>query len=128
VRLLEKNAAGHDLDDAALDRVVATTVGYSGADVAGLCREAAMGPMRECMVEVQRRAALDSATLETAAAMIDSNSVRPMEERDFTSALRQVRASVASAELAGYVAWNRDFGSFAEADASAAEGASAGKS
>ena len=84
--------------------------------------------MRECMVEVQRRAALNSGTLETAAAMIDTKSVRPMKERDFTCALRQVRASVASTELAGYVAWNRDFGSFAEADASEAEGAAAGES
>ena len=112
-KLLTKNSSGHNLDDVALKDIVTSTAGYSGADVAGLCREAAMGPMRECMLEVQRRAAASSGTLESAAAMIDTKSVRPMQKDDFIKALRQVRASVAPSELEGYVKWNKEFGSFA---------------
>ncbi|GAB0491240.1 hypothetical protein MMPV_002492 [Pyropia vietnamensis] len=95
-RLLRRQR--HSLDDSDLDRVAALTAGYSGSDVHALCAEAAMAPLR-CLGD--------------ALLSIDAAAVRPVEVADFVAAARAVRASVGVGDLAGYEAWNRQYGSFA---------------
>lgn len=63
----------------------------------GLCRESALGPIREIPPELIQSIPLDS--------------VRPLELRDFLSALSQVRASVSQKDLDLYVSWNKEYGS-----------------
>ena len=90
----------HALSGADFQRVVDDTDGYSGSDMSGLCREAAMEPMRD---EGMREALLSGT----------ASTLRPITVADFASALCQVRPSVSPAELRGFEEWNRSFGSFA---------------
>ena len=87
------------LSDDDFDRVVADTDGYSGSDMVGLCREAAMEPLRENL----------PALLSAGAAEVD---VRAVTRADFETALCQMRPSVSADELKGYEEWNRLYGSF----------------
>ena len=91
----------HSLAESELARIVDETEGYSGSDMAGLCREAAMEPLRD---EGMREALLSGAA---------SGSVRAVNVADFEAALCQVRPSVSPLELSAFEEWNRNFGSFA---------------
>ncbi|KAG5482854.1 hypothetical protein LSCM1_06886 [Leishmania martiniquensis] len=92
----------HTLTDADLDSLVRSTDGYSGADLKQLCREAAMGPLREMsVVELSTVAAAD---------------LRPVQRADFRQALKRLKPSVGPAEVQRYVEWNRLFGSFNEGE------------
>ena len=42
---------------------------------------------------------------------LDQTSVRPINFDDFLLGLKQVRASVSSKELGGYLEWNKQYGS-----------------
>ena len=82
------------------------TKGYSGSDLDGLCREAAMAPLRDA---TQGKDFLNGG--------VDFKSLKPSDLRaivkdDLLQAMRQVRASVGKNELADYKKWNEEFGSF----------------
>lgn len=66
--------------------------------MANLCKEAALGPVRDIAFEDIETVTLDQ--------------VRPIHHKDFTDALKQVRASVAQTDLTGYLDWNCKFGSW----------------
>ncbi|CAG9571396.1 katanin-like protein [Leishmania major strain Friedlin] len=92
----------HTLTDADLDTLVRSTDGYSGADLKQLCREAAMGPLRE--MSIMQLSAVAAADL------------RPVQRKDFRQALKRLKPSVGPAEVQRYVEWNKLFGSFNEHD------------
>lgn len=71
------------------------TAGYSGADMDSLCREAALGPLRDLHDILS----------------VAVSAIRPINRGDFEAALRQVRASVSPADLDLYREWNDRFGS-----------------
>ena len=72
------------------------TEGYSGADMANLCREAAYGPIRS----------LDMKLITS----LRADQVRPINHTDLLSALRQVKASVSQQDLDQYIEWDKRFG------------------
>lgn len=89
------NGQKHGITDPDLAVICERTAGYSGSDMANLCREAAVSPMRSI----------------TDILNIDQNDVPPIMLIDFEKALSQVRASVSPSDLAFYLDWNRQFGS-----------------
>ena len=95
----------HSLSELDVQQLIETTDGYSGSDMAGLCREAAMGPCRDPNFE----AALLSGMSE--------GDVRPVTRGDFDDALCQVRASVSPGDLKLFEDWNKQYGSFANQQA-----------
>ncbi|DBA04352.1 TPA: hypothetical protein N0F65_002114 [Lagenidium giganteum] len=93
-RLLRDNK--HNLSEENKRDIAEKSQGYSGADVRALCTEAAMEPIRSCV---------DIRTM-------DADSVRPISQEDFVTALRGVRPSVGAKDLDFYRDWNAEFGSF----------------
>ncbi|KAJ3066048.1 Fidgetin-like protein 1 [Rhizoclosmatium hyalinum] len=90
----------HTLSDQDLVRLVSMTEGYSGSDMDGLVREAALGPIRRLSGSI-----LDIAVKD----------VPPMTFADFQDALTQVKASVTERDLDLYLKFDAEFGSSAGA-------------
>ncbi|KAF9982056.1 hypothetical protein BGZ65_003285, partial [Modicella reniformis] len=96
-KLLERQP--HDLTQEQILDICDRTDGYSGSDVTGLCREAALGPVRAIQGDI-----LD----------IDVDALRPINHGDFLEALLQVRASVSDRDLGLYKKWDMEYGSMAK--------------
>lgn len=90
----------HSLSMEDLEAITRMTEGYSGADLRQLCREAAMGPLREISIKELSQVASDD--------------LRPIDRRDFNCAVRRIKPSVGAAEVTRYEGWNHQFGSFAD--------------
>ncbi|KAL5109989.1 Fidgetin-like protein 1 [Taenia crassiceps] len=88
----------HSLTPDDLDTIAAKSEGFSGADVASLCREAAMGPIRGLPLEVIQS--------------ISCQDVPPVRMSDFLTAFKHVKASVSPSDLQHYLSWNQQYGSF----------------
>ncbi|XP_065071339.1 fidgetin-like protein 1 [Rhopilema esculentum] len=92
--MTEQNCSLMDED---YSKIVASTQGYSGADMANLCREAALGPIRSIGMKDIR--------------FITPDEVRPILLQDFESALKSIRPSVSQKDLEAYTSWNQLYGS-----------------
>lgn len=93
-RLLSQQ--GHSLSEQELDDICEKSKGYSGADMANLCRESALGPIRSIQgMDIQH---------------ISAEQVRPIVHGDLVDALQNVRPSVAQSDLDTYLEWNAKFG------------------
>jgi hypothetical protein len=96
---LLKNSA-HELTQPDVDRLIAETDGFSGADIRSLCTEAALGPVREIAARCGNLA------------RVRECDVPPITMAHFEEALEGVAASVSPADLLRYVDWNGKFGSY----------------
>ncbi|CAG8537344.1 2469_t:CDS:10 [Funneliformis caledonium] len=85
----------HLLTDEQIRDICGKTAGYSGSDMDGLCREAALGPIR-IIGDIRT---------------ISADEVRPINYQDFLDAITQVRASVSDRDLELYQRWNQEYGS-----------------
>lgn len=87
---------GVDLDEIDFDKLGSLSDGYSGADIAMLCREALMTPIREMDV----------------AGVINDKNVKPRnpQMQDFINAISHIKPTVAPQELVRYDNWNSEFG------------------
>lgn len=84
-RILELNLAGKPLaDDVQMDALTAQLAGYSGADIANICRKACAIPFVEGVM---------------------TGDARTVEGEDFATVLGEVRPSVTADELAKYEAY-----------------------
>jgi len=86
----------HELTEEQVEDVSRLTEGYSGADMANLCKEAAMGPIRS----------LDFSQI----ASVRPDQVRAIMHQDLMAALRQVKASVGQQDLELYKEWDKQYG------------------
>ena len=88
-------------------------IGYSGADVASLCSEAAMGPIRNISIDEIKRISSDKVyliTIPIATLCCLPLKVRPVKYEDFMEALKVVRPSVSFKDLKVYEEWNKLYG------------------
>lgn len=91
------NSKGIELEpDINFVELGSVTQGYSGSDIANICKEAIMKPIRE----------LDASDL-----INDTNvQARPVKQTDYLSALENVKKSVSSNELIKFEEWDKEFG------------------
>ena len=79
------------------------TKGYSGADIANVCREAAMMPMRKKLLE-------GNVNIELLAKMKNDDLEKPICMNDFLEALQNIQKSVSKENLEEYQTWMNEFG------------------
>lgn len=92
------NTKGVELaEDADFEVLAEITEGYSGSDIAMVCREAIMTPIRE---------------LDMAGAIEDTSiAARAVTQDDFLDAIESINPSVSDDEIEKYDNWNEEFGS-----------------
>jgi SpoVK/Ycf46/Vps4 family AAA+-type ATPase len=92
----EKEKGQYSITPEDIDTIVTKTKGYSGSDMMGVCREAAMMPIRsiEDIFNIQ----LDN--------------LRGVNVQDFLEAINIAKPSVSEKTISQYVNWNVEFGSF----------------
>lgn len=80
---------------AQMQRIVSMTDGYSGSDLAAMCQEAALGPIRE----------IPAAKMIT----VKAEEVRAIQEKDFIDACRVIRPSVSPDSLQHFQQWTAQY-------------------
>lgn len=92
------NTRGVELaEDTDFEVLAEITEGYSGSDIAMVCREAVMTPIRE---------------LDMAGAIEDTSiAARAVTQDDFLNAIESINPSVSDDEIEKYDNWNEEFGS-----------------
>jgi SpoVK/Ycf46/Vps4 family AAA+-type ATPase len=78
-----------------MEIIIGKTEGYSGSDLKALCKDAALGPIREVGARI---------------ADVQSRDIREINATDFYIALQRVRASVSRENLESLSSWNEQFG------------------
>lgn len=103
--------------DVDLDALAARTSGFSGADIATLCRTAAMMPLRRVLESARRTGAggveaLRQVLQDSGITDHDTSKLQlPVTVAHFQDALAGTRRSVSGADDARYAAWMAEFGS-----------------
>lgn len=82
--------------------IVKSTAGYSGSDLKALCKDAAMGPIRDLGARITQ---------------VKTEDVRGVSIQDFQTAITRVRPSVSKETVKSLLAWNELYGVSAVADA-----------
>ncbi|XP_050589486.1 spastin isoform X3 [Bombus affinis] len=98
IMLLKRLLAKHNdpLTPEELNEMAVLTQGYSGSDLTGLAKDAALGPIRELNPDQVKE--------------LDLNSVRNITMQDFRDSLKRIRRSVSPASLAAYEKWSFEYG------------------
>ena len=98
VRIFEIHTKGIDLaPDVDFNFLGEKTEGYAGSDIALICREASLQPIRE---------------MDASGAIRDKEiSARPVNLQDFLDALKNIRSVVSPEEQARYIEWDNTHGS-----------------
>ena len=101
-------------DDVDLETLSDRTKGYSGADIANVCRDASMMAMRRVLEDARERGAQDGKDmirlLREQRSLKDKLSA-PVSMDDFLETLDRVRGSVGSQDLKRFESWMKEFGS-----------------
>ena len=69
---------------------------FSNADIVGLCKDAALAPVREVLGYIQTA---------------QQSSIRPVNVNDFEQSLKMVRPATNKQTLKSFEKWNAEFGS-----------------
>jgi len=89
-------AVPHSMSSKQLNWLASATEGYSGSDLAALCKEAAIYPVRELGKKI-----VD----------VVATQVRPVSVNDFTLALKNIRPCISQTSLQMFEKFNEEFGS-----------------
>ncbi|XP_014297558.1 spastin isoform X2 [Microplitis mediator] len=98
VTLLKRLLGKHSdpLTTEELHKTAILTEGYSGSDLTGLAKDAALGPIRELNPEQVKA--------------LDLNLVRNITLQDFLDSLKRIRRSVSPSSLAAFEKWSLEYG------------------
>ncbi|CAM9938849.1 unnamed protein product [Pylaiella littoralis] len=97
-------------DDVDLDALAGLTDGYSGADVAIVCRDAAMMSVRRVMKGALERG-LSGPEIQKHVMEMKEELAAAVTMEDFQTSLRKVSKSVGQGDLEKYDEWMKEFGS-----------------
>lgn len=86
-----------------IDIIAAKTAGFSGADMAVLCKEAAMVVLRSL---IRSRGGAKN---------LSHDDLPPITRGDFDLAMKLVKASVSGSDMSSYVEWDNQYGATREA-------------
>ncbi|NVM03809.1 MAG: ATP-binding protein [Candidatus Helarchaeota archaeon] len=81
--------------DVNFEKLAKQTEKFSGSDIALICRESIMKPIRE---------------LDISGNLIETENPRPVRQKDFIETLEYIKSSVAKDELNKYIEWGNEFG------------------
>ena len=110
-KLLQPHTMEENNRDALLNLLAEKTHGYSGSDVATLCKECAMRPLRRLMSKLDGIGALDGAEAGSVGNMNNSDaSIGPITSDDVDGSLRQSGPTHTEAHAKRYTQWTAAFG------------------
>lgn len=92
-------------EDVSLERISQMLDGYSGSDITNICRDAAMGPMRECLQNVT------SDDLEARRRALDNRPDLTIRMQHFEMSIQKTMPSVSQSAVKRYQEWMEEFGS-----------------
>jgi katanin p60 ATPase-containing subunit A1 len=93
-------------DDVELDELAKCTKGYSGADIANVCRDASMMSMRR-VLENARKQGLSMREIQK---MVQDQKEQPVTHKDFITAINKISRSVGESDLEKYRKWMETYG------------------
>lgn len=103
-QLFDINLKGIKVDtEVEFGRLVELSKGYSGADIANVCREAAMMPMRRKILE-------GNLNFDEISKINHEELDVPITMSDFLDALKNIQKSVSQENLDEYARWMAEFG------------------
>ena len=109
--LFRINMKGCDIDENVdMEKLGDMCDGYSGADVANVCRDAAMMSVRRIM-EAARKQGLRKEEMQLMLKEQKTQLHTAVSQQDFEDALAKVNASVSDADLRRYSEWMAEYGS-----------------
>ena len=109
--LFRINMNGCELaEDVAIEELAELCSGYSGADIANVCRDAAMMSVRRIM-ESARKQGLRKEEMQNMLKQQKTALNTAVSQADFKEALGKVNRSVSDADLLRYSEWMAEFGS-----------------
>jgi len=112
IQLFRINMKGCELDeDVDLDILAEKCDGYSGADVANVCRDAAMMSVRRIMEEARKKCLGKDAIQAMLKEQKESLRGTAVSMDDFLVALTKINKSVSGNDLQKYSDWMEEFGS-----------------
>lgn len=97
-------------DDMDLHKLALATEGYSGADVANVCRDAAMVPMRKMMALVRGKGLKNVEDMKKVFAEESGSLQDQVGLDDFVESISKVSSSVGGADVKKYADWMEEFG------------------
>jgi katanin p60 ATPase-containing subunit A1 len=92
-------------DDVEWNELVSNTEGYSGADIANVCREAALMQMRRRLLMNKGGDILELLNNPN----LQSELEAPISREDFISAINNISKSVSYKDLERYETWTNEF-------------------
>lgn len=112
IQLFRINMKGVELhDDVNLDELAEKSAGYSGADIANVCRDAAMMSVRRIMEDARKQGLNRDAIQQLLKQRKDQLHGTAVSMDDFLLALSKINKSVSEHDLDRYSAWMNEFGS-----------------
>ena len=94
-------------EDVDLDKLVKLTDGYSGADIANVCREASLMQMRRKLMKTGGR--LDFTALKKDPSKLENELDAPVSQSDFETAIKNISKSVSPNDLKKYEVFTEEY-------------------